>query len=226
MPKRAGHETISFWGPGPSAKASFNLTVTPKVVGATDDSDIEGYMHINDSEAVDLIGSNQLRIKNSEEKTNPGLVQLAVASAGGASTLLDAYEVDLVDDAGNVVPWNEPDHVLTIFTKMSDPMKQLSATHDMGVHYIDTVNNKSEAKNTWIAGDDIAFETTHFSTYAITATQRPSEATGDPARNGTSVGGGLAETGDGVMTVLFLCAGVGVVASGVMMVSRRKKRQL
>ena len=225
-PKRAGHEVIRFWGPGHSAQASFELTITPKVVEATEDSDVEGYMHINDSEAVDLIGNKRLRILESEDKLEPDVVKLAVSSAGDASFMVDAYDIDLVDDAGNVVPWDEPDHALSVFTKMNDPMKQLITTHDLGVHYVDAQSNKAEAKSTWVEGENLAFETTHFSTYAITATERPVEVTQPPLKNDTNTGS-LAQTGDGMgAVVLVLFTAAAASTAGVILVRRRMRKVL
>lgn len=222
-PKRTGHEVVALWGPGVSAQ--FDLTVTPKVVSVSDDSDVEGVLHVNDSETAARVGNAHLRIKDSAEKTNRDLVQLAVGSAGGTSTMLDAYDIDLVDEEGAVVPLEGASDAVTVFAKMGEPIKAVASTHDLGVHYIDAMNGKAEAKNTWVDGEMIAFETTHFSTYAIIATQRPAEATNDPVKNDAAVESALAQTGDVMGMVLDGAACVallGLVSLTILSALRRR----
>lgn len=231
---RTGREVIDIWGSG--ASVQFELTVTPKVVPVSDDSDVEGVLHIHDSKTAAYVGNAHLRIKDSAEKTSKDLAQLAVRSAGGLSAMLDAYDIDLVDEAGVVVSFEDATQAVTVFTKMSDPVKALVGMYDLGVHYVDAASGKTEAKNSWVDGEMIAFETTHFSTYAITATQKPTEATsdprgagsGDPVRNDTPVGGGLAQTGDVLGEVLAALAYVAVFGFGLVLIAyalRQRKRK-
>lgn len=222
-PKCTGHEVVALWGPGVSAQ--FDLTVTPKVVSVSDDSDVEGVLHVNDSETAARVGDAHLRIKNSAEKTNHDLIQLAVGSAGGISAMLDAYDIDLVDEEGVVVPLEGASDAVTVFAKMGDPVKAVASTHDLGVHYIDAMNGKAEAKDTWVDGEMIAFETTHFSTYAITATQRPAESVSDPVKNDAAVESALAQTGDAMGRVLdgAACAALlGLVSLTILSALRRR----
>lgn len=205
---------------------SCGLRVVPKSVATSDDSDVEGALRINDSETAAYVGDAHLRIKDSAERSNQAMVQLAVGSAGGISAMLDAYDVDLVDEEGVVVPLDEASDAVTVLVKMDDPTKAVADTHDLGVHYIDLVNGKTEAKSTWVEEEMLAFETTHFSTYAITATQRPQEPVSDPVRDDTTVGGGLAKTGDALGAALDGAAAIallGMISLAIVSVLRRHK---
>lgn len=206
-PKLTGREVITFKDASrgeEGAEAAFDLIVTPKKVVTSDDSDAEGCLYIDDLEAIRGIGAARLRISEITNTVDPDVSLLATTAAGDGSLAPAVYDVALVDENGDVLPWNDADHPLTVSIKMNDVIKNLVGTHEMNTHYVDLNSNKTEERKTWVEGDDLLFEVTHLSTYAITATPRssspldpPSEEKPDDGQGATDRPGGKGESNAG-----------------------------
>lgn len=206
-PKLTGREVITFKDASrgeEGAEAAFELIVTPKKVVTSDDSDTEGCLYIDDLEAIRGIGAARLRVLEITNTVDPNVSLLATTAAGDGSLAPAVYDVALVDENGDVLPWNDTDHPLTVSVKMNDATKNLVRTHEVNTHYVDLNSKKTEERKTWVKGDDLLFEVTHLSTYAITATPRssspldpPSEEKPDDGQGATDRPGGKDESNAG-----------------------------
>lgn len=210
-----------------AVNAQCALVVDAKVMAAAEDSDAEGYVLISDSDAAAKLDGASFRIKESERRKSADLNSAVYAAMPDSSLLTDAYEMEFVDVDGNIRAWNDPDHVLTVHVAESEQASKLSDEYLRTVYYVDKDSKVVEPKNTWREGDDVVFETTHFSTYVMTASpEEPlGESAGAPTKNDAIVGGGLAQTGDGLAAVVGAVMSVAVLGLGFAFITFALRRR-
>lgn len=222
--RKAGSATIFARAGAVSAQCA--ITVDAKGIVASEDSDADGYVLIADADAATELDGVSFRIKESERKGSADLNSALHAALSDASLLTDVYEMEFVEADGTIREWDDPHHVLTVHVAESDQASKLSDEYLCTVYYVDKDSEVIEPKNTWREGDDVVFETTHFSTYAMTSTPLAGEPSGDPVKNDTTVGGGLAKTGDALGAALDGAAAIallGMISLAIVSVLRRRK---
>ena len=233
---RQGRTTVTAQAGNKSAQCA--VTVEGRSLAASEDSEFQGFVMATDSATAAKLDGLRVRISKSERAAAEDVRYAAIASSGNNEAIyVDAFDIDLVDAAGNVKPWNEPGNSLVVYVAMDDYMKQLFAERQPGIHFIADDAATTEAKNTWVEGANIAFETTHFSTYALTATPKPVEPEGGqsggagggqggatPAAGNQTRVGSLVNSGDsfGVAGITFGVVALLAAAAGLALFLRRR----
>lgn len=227
-PNSVGDAVITAMSEGKSATCKVN--VAPLTLDAATTSQYPGYLTISDAVTAQTLNGLSLEIVDSTKNASQELQDLAVKTAGAGSKFVEAFDIELVDAAGTEVPWSDPEHsvivsisageaVISLFTQEAKP----------GFYYINDELTKAEAMPSWVSNDTVAFETTHFSTYALTAIPA---ASSDGNKDNTNVGNdnqkGLARTGDMLLSAATapLTGGfLGIVLAMLIIALRRQNRE-
>lgn len=213
-------------------KDECTITVDPMRLDSSSDSEVPGYVTVRDPATAALLKGLHVVINKSNVKNDSRLAALVQGNNEEEMAVAEAYDIYLADDAGNRVAWNSPNDPLTVYMQMDDAMKDLALKNSLRIHYVDDGFTTLETKTSQQRDGYFVFETTHFSTYALTATPLPD---GNPVPNGTdvgngpsggtgSVGGGLAQTGDEVSMLLALYGGLWAMAGCILIFARRKQQ--
>lgn len=215
--------------------ANCEVNVDAKSLPVSPDSDLNGYVLINNSELVEELSGLRLKIVNNEDKSKDSVKSAALASLASGSTLADLYDVSFVDNDGNEHPWSGSSKAIAVYIEMTDELKELSESNDLVIHYLSDDLSVRETKSTWIEGNNLVFEANHFSTYAVTSSPKSSDPSGQPGGgsgvvpNGTNVSGdpkALAQTGDDrnvALIPLAVSALLAVVAALCFVAYRRRR---
>lgn len=209
-----------------------NVTVTPLTLDAAATSQYPGYLTVSDAATAQALAGLSLEIVDSARNASQEVQDLAVQKAGAGSRFVEAFDIELVDAAGTEVPWNDPDHSVVVNINVPESVISLfSESAKPGFYYINDAATVAEAMPTWVSGDTVAFETTHFSTYALTAIPEATQ-TGDGDKNNTNVGNdnqkGLATTGDMLLSAATAPLAVGFlgIVLAVLIIALRRQYAL
>lgn len=212
-PVGVGNAVITATAGGLSATC--NVTVTPLTLNASPTSNYQGYLTVSDPDIAKLIGTLTLQINGSARSASEELKQLAVQSAGADSYFIDAYDIDLVDAAGTIIDVGDFGGPVTVSISVGQAVLDLKDTVKFGMYYINDNATAAEPMRTELTGDAISFETTHFSTYALTATPNAQQTT-DGTQDGDSLKGdslkGLASSGDALLSAAGAPLAVGFLS--------------
>lgn len=201
-PVAAGKAEITATAGGKSAKCV--VTVKAKQVASTDSgSAVAGSVAISNSssasdealmEKLEGLGLAIEPVKPAESEPVKQAVA-AIVQAGG--DVVEVLDIHFTDENGDEVAWSDDKHVLTVRIAMTDAMKELAKTQDLVVFYIDENGERTEMP-TWIEGDELVFQTTHFSTYAVAGVpqQQPDDPDDPDDGNGGGNQGGNQGQGD------------------------------
>ncbi len=166
------------------ATAVCEVEVEPLAIGTTADSVVEAKILVQDSVLAKQLDGYALRIIESAAKGSTAFEQALSGHAFGEGEfkgiITDVYDIDLVSVAsGDVFDWTGSNHEVILEIKMDDRLKELAETHDFNVWYCDNSDGtwSFEKRNVEVYDGCLYFWTTHLSTYAVTATERPSDGT-------------------------------------------------
>lgn len=210
------------------------VTVLSKSISTASDSEINGSLVIDDAAVAAELADAKLRIRKNTLDGLADVTRLALGAADEGSILVTVYEIDLVDSANNDKQWANADgHTVKVNIEADEPILEMADANRMNIHYIDLDDDEAETMKTWMTETSVVYETTHFSTYALTATPFDEDANSlaDPADRDMKavgsglVGGGLATTGDNRAPVLLVLA-VLFAMSGLAVMGFRKTRML
>lgn len=185
--------------------ATCNVTVTPLTLNASPTSKYQGYLTVSDPDVAKLISTLTLQINDSARAASEELKQISVQAAGTGSYFIEAYDIDLVDAAGTVIDVGTFGAPVTVNISVGQAVLDLKDTVTFGMYYINDNATAAEPMKTYLSSDAISFETTHFSTYALTATPKAANPNGD---GGSQDKGsyadtlkGLASSGDALLSL-------------------------
>lgn len=191
-PVRAGTATVSVTLG--NLKDECAITVGAVRLDAAPDSEVPGYVLVQDPATAELLRGLHVVINRNDAKEDSRLAPLLVEDQDEGMTVAESYDIHLVDDAGNRVAWNSPQSPLTVCMQMDEALLSLSEANRLGIHYVDDGFTTVEAKATQVRDGYLTFETTHFSTYALTATPYPDGTGSGDGDDGSGSGDG---SGDG-----------------------------
>ena len=203
------------------------VEVDARSIPSSEDSDLDGYLLVEDSELARSLDGLQLVVNNNERKSDLDMRKAAVDAIDGQVALADLYDIYMVDMNGYYRPWSSPSaDPVTVCVALSEPLKAISDSKDLFVRYISDDLGSKEMMETSVQGSQLTFNTTNFSTHAGLAKDKQSGAVDEGVRNDTSVSGDLAQTGDamGAFVVTFSLLALASAAS-VVVVRRRMKQQ-
>lgn len=191
-PVRAGTATVSVTLG--NLKDECAITVGAVRLDAAPDSEVPGYVLVQDPATAELLRGLHVVINRNDAKEDSRLAPLLAEDQDEGMTVAESYDIHLVDDAGNRVAWNSPQSPLTVCMQMDEALLSLSEANRLGIHYVDDGFTTVEAKATQVRDGYLTFETTHFSIYALTATPYPDGTGSGDGDDGSGSGDG---SGDG-----------------------------
>ena len=225
------------------ATAVCEVEVEPLAIGTTADSVVEAKILVQDSALAKQLDGYALRIIESAAKGSTAFEQALSGHAFGEGEfkgiITDVYDIDLVSVAsGDVFDWTGSNHEVILEIKMDDRLKELAETHDFNVWYCDDSDGtwSFEKRNVEVYDGCLYFWTTHLSTYAVTATERPSDeaAAGTDSNTASSdktskkdaekKGGDLAQTNDDMPARATLLLSLAGVSAFLLMLSVQNRR--
>lgn len=195
-------------------------------LSTTGDSDLKGRLVISDSDVAKELDGCYLRINKSEKMSDTLLKRNLLNFLGTGSRILDILDVDIVDASGNTIPWSNPDHGITVQFEKDYLSECEDKNFSIGIYYVKSSSEFEEHKAYWNQSTyEISFDTTHFSTYAVTASPiientpsqiNKSSVSGDPKANK------LAQTGDVLGFSVFAVVELILVAAGFALIARSR----
>ncbi len=205
--------------------ATCEVNINAKSIPAATDSDLKGYVLIDDPDLAKELDGLRLRISNNDRKSASEVKSAAVDSLGNGTTLADLYDIDLIDGNDDVHPWDSDSKSVSVYIALTDELRKLSSSNDLIVHYLSDDLSKRETKKTWIEGENLIFDTTHFSTYAVTASPIENKS---PVVNNTNVSGdpkgSLPKTGDSsTVFILIVTSAILALASTLILATYRRR---
>lgn len=189
------------------AHATCALVVQSFWIPATNDSDIKGHLVTNRSVTAQRLAGCSIRIMENDRAENAEWVRELQHLLGADRRLVDVVDIDVVDADGMVIPFNDPDNGVTII--MEDGYYAAFKSDDikMEFHYLDSSGVAETFVGDWFRDcEELMFDTTHLSTYAITATGAQGD---DVSVSGVS---DLAQTGDGSFVPVMLLIGISILS--------------
>ncbi len=217
-PVRAGRVTIrAALG---SMSDSCTVIVHPLVLPSSPSSDVPGQVLVNDSESADALQGVRVVIRKSEKRSDARLLAALVRGqhVDASASMAEAYDIHLEDAFGARVEWDSSDVLLTVCIKLDDRLSAMAAEVALAVHYVDDAFSSAETKASQVSDGYIVFDTTHFSTYALTASSQDDGggASGDHGEGedaSESEGGGLPRTGDDAVRRLMVLLALAIAAA-------------
>ncbi len=207
--------------------ATCEVNINAKSIPAATDSDLKGYVLIDDPDLAKELDGLRLRISNNDRKSASEVKSAAVDSLSNGTTLADLYDIDLIDGNDDVHPWDSNSKSVSVYIALTDELKKLSLSNDLIVHYLSDDLSKRETKKTWIEGENLIFDTTHFSTYAVTASPIENKS---PVVNNTNVSGdpkgSLPKTGDSSIVFTLIAASAILALASTLILATYRRRSL
>lgn len=208
------------------SSAKCHIMVDAFQLPATSDSDVKGFVAVGHADAARELAGCNVRMKKNVELMNSA-TEMEISNALGTDLqLVDVLDIDIIDSDGNVVPWNASQWPISVMMENGYYEAWKSDSVEMFFHHLDSSGVEESFRGDWYRDcGELFFDTTHLSTYAITASGSPAGSAA--GTDSASMVGDLAKTGDeNLMSVLLLC-GIGIVAlevSCVLLIMKRRNR--
>lgn len=182
-----------------SVYATCNLTVQSFWISETKDSDLKGFLATDYATTAQMLAGCSVRIMKNELAKDTNWVSKLQQLLGADKHLVDVLDIDVVNADGIVIPFNDPDHGVAVILEDGYYTDYKSDDVKMEFHWLDSSGISETRPGDWFRDcGELMFDTTHLSTYAITA----SGLTGND--NFVSGDADLAQTGDSAFFLIVL----------------------
>lgn len=200
------------------------------------DSDVGVSLCAMDSFSAKKLDGCSFRTKRSSLLNDRSTTDALKAYMGNDARILDILDFDIIGPNGSVFEWNEPDHPLWICFDPGYLYEYFEPRWSWSIDFVQLNDGKvgDVVHSYWYRDvEELAFEPTHLSTYAVVATPVSDDDTlnggnsgsSNASQNGTRVSGDpstnkLAQTGDVLGFGVFAIIELIMIAVGITLIAR------
>ena len=198
-----------------SSASDFSASV--EVVSSAAAEVVEGLLGVAEGSVIELVVEEP---ENLTEGAAATIEELASSDDVVVAAVIDAY---FTVDGDEVYFNTEHSAVITVKLQMTEEMTALGPDTLVVVYVAD--DGSTEKMPTWVAGDCLCFETTHFSTYAVISelgSAVPGNSSDPQDSAEQTVKSPIAQTGDGLGAAAAGLGAAMLVAAGAAVVARRR----
>lgn len=142
------------------------VTVVPYVISTTDGSALSASAEITKPALARQLRELQLQIDKIDLASDGRFASLYKGFDG---LHVGQYDIYFVDGEGDRVEWSSNETLTVKVPLLNNDLKAIENKDTLSVHHIDDAFEAKTDMKAFIVGEDLAFSTSHFSNYAITA---------------------------------------------------------